>query len=498
MSGNRFLGVLVFSVGVATLGAEISAARLMAPFFGASTIVWANTIGVVLVALSVGYWYGGKLGDRYPSVRALCLVVMGAAVLFAIVPLVARPFFDLSVGALDEIEAGAFAGSLFAVLFLVAIPVGLAGTCAPWAIRLAVSDVESAGAVAGRLYAISTVGSLAGTMLSALVLIPLIGTQRTFLSFALLLALVAAAGLGWRFVAFPVALAAAFALPVGTVKATDAGTVLYEGESEQQYIRVIEDEGGERDLELNEGQAVHSTYRPDSYLTADYWDSFLVLPFTALDRPPERIAILGNAAGTIARGYGHYWPETVVDGVEIDPKLTEIGNRYFDMASNENLTTYADDARPWLRRSEGGYEMIVVDAYRQPYIPFYLATKEFFELVRDRLAPGGIVVVNVGHPEDNDEFERVLGRTMADVFPTVLRDPAEQTNTLMLGTEGGASAERLDRASRTLLSGDLAELARFDAARLAPPLPGGEVYTDDRAPVEWLIDRTILGYASDN
>ena len=141
-SSNRFLYVLVFVVGISTLGAEIAAARLMAPFFGASTIVWANTIGVVLVALSIGYWLGGRLGDRYPSVRSLCLAVMAAALMLALVPLVSQPFFDLSVDALDEIEAGAFIGSLFAVLVLIAVPVGLAGTCSPWAIRLTVPDVE--------------------------------------------------------------------------------------------------------------------------------------------------------------------------------------------------------------------------------------------------------------------------------------------------------------------------------------------------------------------
>jgi spermidine synthase len=240
---------------------------------------------------------------------------------------------------------------------------------------------------------------------------------------------------------------------------------------------------------------VHSILPAKGFLTADYWDSFLVLPFTARRQPPRRIAILGNAAGTIAREYGHFWPRTEVDGVEIDPKLSEVGYRYFDMGSNPRLAIHDDDARPWLRRSEGGYDLIVVDAYRQPYIPFYLATKEFFELVRDRLAPGGVVVVNVGHPEGSDEFERVLGRTMAAVFPSVLRDPAEQTNTLLLGSEAPASAAALARAARTRMHGNLSDLALIDAARLAPPLPGGHVYTDDRAPVEWLIDRSILGYA---
>ncbi len=495
---TRFLGVLVFVVGTASLGSEIAAARLMAPFFGASTIIWANTIGVVLVALSIGYWLGGRLADRRPDVRSLCLVILAAAVLLAIVPLIARPFFDLSVDALDEIEAGAFVGSLAAVLLLVALPIVLLGTCSPWALRLAVTDVEHAGRISGRLYALSTVGSLAGTMLAALLLIPFAGTQRTFLIFALALAVVAAAGLGWRFVVVPVALAAAIALPVGTLKASDDGEILFEGESEHQYIRVTEESDGDRILELNEGQATHSTLPARGYLTADYWDSFLVLPFAARAEPPRRIAILGNAAGTIARSYGRFWPETDVDGVEIDPELSEVGYRYFDMGSNPRLTVYDEDARPWLRRAEGEYDLIVVDAYRQPYIPFYLVTKEFFELVQDRLAPGGVVVVNVGHPEGSDDFEQVIGATMDAVFPTVLRDPAEQTNTLMLGSDAPASAANLAAAARARMKGNLRKLALIDAARLGPRLPGGEVYTDDRAPVEWLVDRSILGYAESN
>jgi spermidine synthase len=496
VSRNRFLYVFIFVVGSASLGAEIAAARLMAPFFGASTIVWANTIGVVLVALSVGYWIGGKVGDRYPHLRGLCLLVMGAAILLAVVPFVARPFFDVSVDALDSISAGAFAGSLAGVLVLIAVPVMMLGAASPYAIRLAVPDVEHSGRVAGRLYAISTAGSLVGTWLSALVLIPLIGTQRTFLSFALAAGLVAALGLGWRYLAVPAALAGVIAIPVGTVKGTDDGTVLHEAETEFQYARVVEQEDGDRALELNEGQAVHSLYRPGTYLTGDVWDGYLVLPFAGLRHTPERIAILGNAAGTTARAYGHYFPDTQVDGVEIDGELTEIGRRYFDL-DNPNLRVYHEDARPWLRQSDGSYDAIMVDAYRQPYIPFYLATREFFELARDRLAPGGVVIVNAGHPEGNDDLEEVLGRTMAEVFPTVIRDPIESTNTLLLGTDAPASAAGLRREAGDLPRG-LRELAHGSAARIGPRLEGGRVYTDDRAPVEWLIDRSILGYAAED
>jgi spermidine synthase len=496
MIGNRFLQVLVFIVGSASLGAEIAAARLMAPFFGASTIVWANTIGVVLVALSVGYWIGGRLGDRHPHLRGLCLLVMGAAVLLAIVPFIARPFFDVSVEALDSVSAGAFVGSLIGVLFLVAVPVILLGACSPYALRLAVPDVEHSGRVAGRLYAISTAGSLLGTMLAALVLIPFTGTQRTFLAFAAALALIAALGLGWRFLALPAALIGALALPVGTIKAAGDARVLYERESALQYIRVLEEPDGDRVLELNEGQARHSLYRPGSYLTGGYWDGMLVLPFTTLERPPQRVAILGNGAGTMARGYGRFFPRAHVDGVEIDPKLEEVGRRYFDMGSNPNLTVYNEDARPWLRRSASGYEVIVVDSYRQPYVPFYLATREFFDLVRDRLAPGGVALVNVGHPEGSDDLETVIGSTMSAVFPNVLRDPFDDSNTLLVASDGAASAGRLHAAIGTLPAG-LQRLAETEAARVGPRLPGGSVYTDDRAPVEWLVDRSILGYAAD-
>jgi spermidine synthase len=492
---NRFLYVFIFVVGSASLGAEIAAARLMAPFFGASTIVWANTIGVVLVALSVGYWIGGRIGDRYPNTRGLCLLAMGAAILLAVVPFVARPFLDVSVDALDSVSAGAFVGSLIGVLALVAVPVILLGAASPYAIRLAIPDVEHSGRVAGRLYAVSTAGSLVGTMLAALVLIPFAGTQRTFLAFAVALALVAATGLGWRYVAIPAALAGVVALPIGTVKATPGEKVLYEGETPLQYVRVVEERNGERRLELNEGLAIHSLYRPGSYLTGGEWDRYLVLTFAALPRAPKRVAILGNAAGSTARAYGHYFPHTRVDGVELDPKLTELGRRYFDL-HGPRLHLYDEDARPFLRDSEGDYDAILVDAYRQPYIPFYLASREFFELARDRLAPGGVVIVNVGHPEGNDDLETSLGRTLADVFPSVRRDPFEPTGTMLVASEAPTSGGRLRRALPELPR-DLHNLGAIEAARVGPRLPGGTLFTDDRAPVEWLIDRSILGYAED-
>jgi spermidine synthase len=504
------LPLLVFVVGTGSLGAEIAAVRLLAPYFGASTVVWANTIGIVLVALSLGYWLGGRLADRNPRMQGLCLLALAAAGLLALVPFAADPLLDVAVDALDEISAGAFLGSLFAVLVLVAVPVLLLGAVSPYAIRLAVSTVEEAGRVAGRLYALSTAGSLVGVLLSSLLLIPLVGTRRTFLIFALAIALVAVWGLRpvRRYALAPAAIAALIALPVGTLKAqTDNGRVIHEAETEYQYARVIERDDGSRRLELNEGQAQHSICmaecdagpagprNPASVLTGDVWDGHLVDGFAALDEPPRRVAILGNAAGTTARAYEEFFPDTRVDGVEIDGELSEIGRRWFDM-NNPRLHLYHEDARPFLRRIDAKYDVISVDAYRQPYIPFYLTTVEFFESVRDHLRPGGVLIVNAGHPEGQDELEKVLTATIADVFPHVMRDPIEPTNTLIVASRAELSADGIsDMADR--LPAALRPTAIEAAARIRPPLTGGTVYTDDKAPVEWLIDKSIVDYAAD-
>jgi spermidine synthase len=467
----------------------------MAPFFGASTIVWANTIAIVLVALSIGYWFGGRMADRRPTLPALCATVLAASVLMALVPFVADPFLSLSVEAFDRYSVGAFAGSLFGVLVLVAVPVLMLGSVSPWAIRLKMHAVEDSGEMAGRMYAISTVGSLLGTFAASLLLIPLVGTQRTFLTFALITAVVAAFGLPRRWLLVPLVIAALMAVPVGTVKGgQDGARVIHETDTEYQYARVVELPDGERKLELNEGLAIHSLYRPGTVLTGGYWDAFLVDPLTVLPRAPGHVAMLGTAAGTTARAYGHYFPDTVIDAVEIDGELLDIGRRYFDLRPRPQLRLHTEDARPFLRRTDERFDAIFLDTYRQPYIPFYLTTKEFFALARDRLRPGGALFINVGHPRASDRLEKVLTATVGSVFAHVARDPVKPTNTILMASAEPFSRERLRTAA---LPADLRPLAVAAAARFADPLPGGDVYTDDHAPVEWLVDASIVQEAAD-
>ena len=490
--GRLALGALVFGAGIGALATEITASRLLAPYFGSSTIVWANLIGIVLAALALGYWLGGRIADRRPQPSLLGFIVLAAALCVAAIPFVAKPFLDLTVEGLDEASAGAVIGSFLAVLLLFAPPVVLLGMVSPFAIRLAISSVATAGAVAGRFYALSTAGSLLGTFLPALVLIPAIGTQRTFLVIAALLAVSACFLLGARYLVVAAGLAALALVPPGAVKG-EAGLV-HEETSYQQYIQVVERPDGRRLLYLNEGVAVHSVWRPESVLTGGVWDAFLAVP-PLLGRPLESVAILGNAAGTTARALGVYYPEAEVDGVEIDPAVSRVGRRYFGMDDNPRLTVHDADARPFLRSTDRRYDLIVVDAYHQPYVPFYLATREFFRLVQERLAPGGIVALNVAAVPNDKRLVRAIGTTLSRELPQVLEWPALRFNTIVLGLTDPLAPDELERR---LLEGppDLASLRELLARDARPLTASGRPWTDDRAPVEWLTDRMIVSYAA--
>lgn len=487
---DRFQATLtgvVFAAGAGSLATEIAASRLLAPYFGNSTIVWANVIGLILASLSLGYWLGGRLADRRPTPRTLGLVVVGAACLVALTPFVARPLLDLSVEGLDRVSAGAAIGSFFGVLVLFVPPVVLLGMVAPFSIRLALTDVDTAGTVAGRLYAVSTVGSLLGTFLSALVLIPWIGTQRTLLASAVLIGLGGALLLGRRWLVLAAVLAALLLIPPGAVKAQEG--LLFEDESRYQFIQVVERDGVRR-LYLDEGLATHSVWRRDEVLTGGVWDTYLAVP-DLLGRPPERVAMLGNAAGTAARAFARFYPGVQMDGVELDPAVSKAGRRFFEMGETQGLEVHDLDARAYLRQTDRSYDLIVVDAYRPPYVPFYLTTKEFFELVRDRLNPGGLVALNVATTPDDHSLAENVGGTLATVLPRVVAWQPLRFNQIVIGQNGPAlgTIRPAPAAVKTLVE-DLRRSARSVE-------PSDDPWTDDRAPVEWITDRMIVEFAAE-
>jgi hypothetical protein len=241
--------------------------------------------------------------------------------------------------------------------------------------------------------------------------------------------------------------------------------------------------------------AVHSVWRRDTVLTGGVWDALLTVP-VLLGTPPERVAILGNAGGTLARAYGVFWPRAEIDGVEIDPAVTDVGYRWFGLGDNPRVTAHDEDARPFLRRTDRRYDLIYVDAYHQPYVPFYLATQEFFELVRERLAPGGIVALNVATVPDDDTLVREISGTLATVFPRVRVWNALRFNRIVVGFDG---PERGREGMMELAGSRLAPLVdlleRDLWARPSVP-PSADPWTDDHAPVEWVTDKMIVSFAA--
>jgi spermidine synthase len=281
-------------------------------------------------------------------------------------------------------------------------------------------------------------------------------------------------------------------VPLGPVKAGSQGErVLFEGESAYQFVEVVREPDGDTALHLNEGFAVHSLLPARGVLTGGYWDAFLALPLLT-GRPAGRLAVLGNAGGTVANLYQHAWPRTPIDGVEIDSLVNDVGRRYLGM-QNPRLRVHTADARFWLAGARGPFDAIVVDAYRQPYIPFHLVTREFFRLVRDRLTPDGVLAINVGTPPDLTEAASRIAGTMRAVFPAVQASRYDRFNSIVIGYR---SAARAAEATRLLgrAEGLAAPAARRLAATLRPVAPSADPMTDDRAPIEALTDRALLEY----
>lgn len=470
----------------------MAGARLLAPFFGASNLVWANVIGLTLIYLALGAWLGGRLADRYPTERALAFVVLAAAGALAVLPFVTRPLFGFAADAFDNLSTGAFVGSFLATMLTFLGPLTALGAVTPWAVRLSMTDLADAGRTAGRLSALSTLGAIGGTFLPVLVLIPTIGTRRTLLVAALVLALTAVPALPRRGLAAPAVLAIGLLVPVGGVKAArDGDRLLFEGESPYQYVQVVERANGDRVLHLNEGWAVHSLLPADGGTTDGYWDAFLTLPVLS-GAPAGRLAVIGNAGGTVANLYARSWPQQRIDGVEIDPTVSSVGRRYLGM-TNPRLTVHTADGRHWMRSSRATFDAVIVDAYRQPYIPFHLVTREFFAQTRARLTSSGVVAINVGTPPDELEVVDRIAGTMRAVFPAVQVGRYDRFNSIVIGFADAAAARDAGRRLASV-SPALQEPARRLAAGLRPVEAEGTPFTDDRAPVETLTDQGLLAY----
>ena len=504
---RRLLLPLVFISGMASLAVEFGAARLLAPYFGTSLYVWGALIGLILIYLSAGYVIGGRLADRYPREEVLYQITAWAGLWIGVIPLVSYPILLLSQQGFKELSVGLVAGTLFAVVILFAAPVILLGCVSPFAIRLLLRDVETGGNTAGRVYALSTAGSILGTFLPVFWFIPSYGTRPTLEGFGLVLVAVSVAGLWpWPRRRFYAAFAAAVIiawifLPSG-IKPPQVGQLVYEKESAYHYIQVVRD-GTKTELILNEGEAIHSIYDTQSLLTGGPWDYMVIAnafhPAQAEESQPKDIAILGLAGGTAARQYtSAYGTGVQITGVEIDPDILDAAHRYFHL-DEPNVHPVVADARYWLDTQAARYDVVVMDAYRQPYIPFHLTTREFFSEVRAHLRPGGVAVVNAGRTATDYRLVEAIASTMSAVYTNVfLVDVPAFNNTLVYGTTEPVTLDDVEH-NLSLVGEPLAQdVARsvLNEGRLRTSPYHGQVFTDDLAPVERLIDEIIFSYVT--
>ena len=527
------ISVAVFLAGAALLGLEIAASRVLAPYFGNSLYVWGALIGIVLAGLSIGYWVGGIAADRYPTPRLLVGVLLtGSSLVLAI------PYIDGWVlERLVEWDPGPRLNPLLATIFLFGAPSVILGTVSPIAVRLLSRSIQKLGRTAGRLFAISTAGSIAGTFATSFWLIPELGTDQVLAAAAVAVMLAAASiALVERLaVAGVVALALAGASigavvslapesgatvsasqlrnwspvyrqqapddRIGGIEDTQEGyKILHTSDSQYHRIAVVEDDDEPLPplRQLLPERHVRRRPLPDPVRV-------LRLPPAPvrLSRRTQDVLYVGLGGGSAPKRTWRDFPGVRLDAVELDPEVVDVAYEYFELPRDPRLNVEVEDGRRYIARSDKRWDVIVIDAFYSDSIPFHLATREFLELAKSRLTPGGTVVTNIigaVRGPDSRLFRSML-RTYRAVFPTVAIHPVLDAggndlesirNIILVAAEGAAPSKQFllerwrDVRRRSPGAPDLVQAirGRVDAPLSTEDVP---VLTDDYAPTDALL-----------
>lgn len=464
--------ITCFVAGFAVLLIELSSFRLLAPYFGTSSYVTGIVINSILLALAVGYVAGGRAADYYLSSNLPYTVLIGSGVYLSCV----YAGYPLLLDALSGTSP--IGGTTFAMASMLFAPTALLGFVTPYYVRI-LSVQRLVGRTAGGVYAISTIGSIFGGISATFILIPSLGTRHTVLVAIILLLTVGAIGLVRkdRWSMLPVMTAVALL----SVAKMPSSRDLFRQDSEYNVIRVMVD-GDHKILRLNDNFGHHSqTLDSDTGLTDDYYDGFLLAQMLT---NAKNTLILGNGAGTSMMQTARFF-STRLDGVEIDPKLTDIGRTFFGLQVSEQMRIIHEDARAFVNRNQLKYDVVYVDVYTgSAHVPFHLATREFYRRIRDSLSPDGVVAVNIPFYSLDSALGDLYLATIASVF----------TDTYISGCVAYAftSSMPTDRLWAKLESGTLprilTELRNDIVSRLrkvtADVAQG--VFTDDDAPVEMM------------
>jgi len=510
MQRNWFLYFTTFICGMAVMAVELSASRLLAPYYGSSMITWTILIGVIMAALSLGNFLGGRLADRQDTEASMFRLIWVASIWVAVIPFVGKYLITASFVPLALVfpDSVLLAGTVCTCLIVFATPCLLLGAVTPCLVKLGVTDMERTGSVAGELYALSTIGSIIGTFIPTFVTIPTIGTSKTFLLFAVLLNFTAD---GYylrrgfqkkRTMAVAIVLMGLLLIPYHESYAFWKET-LFEGESIYNYLQV-RSEGGGTTLSTHVEVGRQSIYLPDYQISGSYWEYALAGPFLRPNvtwQSPWSGLILGFGAGTFAKQARHFFPGASLTGVEIDPGMLEVAKKYFDFSPND-ARVVIDDGRAFLHRADTGtYDLIFLDAFQDVTIPFHMSTREFFQEVRNHLATDGVLVINI-----NMRFEGQAGllehvsQTVRSVMPRIFRfDIPEAGNSMLYAPLASGAWEYYARNLESVSGAHQMHPLLADVRGCAVEIPEGRLLlTDEVAPVEHLSQSVLDAVVRDS
>ncbi len=522
LKNKTYLYLTEFFAGMSVMAVELGASRLLAPYFSSSQIVWTIIIGTIMIAMALGNLYGGRSADKDPNPDKLYARILVAAIWIAAIPVVGK-YIVIAVAGLVIFTVNSnylvIAGFVTCMIVFV-FPLFLLGTVTPSLVKYSVDSLDESGSTVGRLGAFNTIGSIIGTFVPTFISIPAVGTSISFLIFAgILLVLAAIYFMSTK-------------LPIGKIKKVPVSIALfliccilghdasfafwqnnltYEGESIYNYLQVYESPN-EVVLSTNVLFGVQSLYRKDGSLTGMYYDYAMAAPLMSevsdlSEIKDKKMLILGMGSGTYATQCRRYFGDMYIEGVEIDGKITELAEEYFELPDDIQVTTY--DGRAYLNAITDQYDVIMVDAYQDITIPFQMSSVEFFSLVKSHLNPGGVMVVNMNMRGSTEgSINDYLSDTIASVFSEVYTaDVIGSTNRELFASDDPKMLDHLTSNTEKLTATDISAAEEADTPEtntealhdmmlkvgsgLVKYTPGDRILTDDKAPVELLGMRVI-------
>jgi spermidine synthase len=507
LPADASLKLLVFVAGAVLMGLEIVGSRILAPSFGNSVFVWGSLISLFLIALSAGYYIGGRLSDRSPSRALLNSIVLAVAAWMFFIPVMAEPVCDALLAAGFGEKSGPFLAA--GVLFLLP-SIGM-GMVSPFAIRLAANALASLGQTAGTLYALSTLGSIVGTMLTTFVLIPTFGASMILTGLAAALLVTAALTFPFRSrsaaasglaIALVAALGGVYGFGQAEASLPMGHTLVREINTPYHHIEVVDDTlNGVRQLKFDRYIESSIEIDPPHRTLSDYTRYFHL----ALAAKPDmqRVLFIGAGGGVGPRAFHMHDARMEIDVVDIDQAVLDVAHRDFFLEKSLNIRTIAADGRMFVRDApDAHYDAIILDAFTiGGRIPFHLVTTEFFELCRQKLTPGGVFLMNINSAPrgPNAQIFHSMYKTLDSVFPAVNafvlygdRLVGDQsTNIILVAVNRDApfTAEEWAAAAANYSSASYIDRTQvetmIDDLLITPPnVENAPVFTDDYAPIE--------------